>query len=76
MLNRLHLINQSNTILKCFFFNCSKYIYIYNIKSTILSNKIFLNFIFGCAGSLLLPMTFSSCSEWELLSSCDAQASS
>jgi len=31
--------------------------------------------IFGCAGSLLLPGAFSSCGEWELLSSCSERAS-
>ena len=36
--------------------------------------KIIL-FIFGCAGSSLLPGLFSSCCEWGLLSSCGARAS-
>ena len=36
--------------------------------------KIIL-FIFGCAGSSLLPGLFSSCCEWGLLSSCGAWAS-
>ena len=35
----------------------------------------FYLFIFGCAGSSLLLRLFSSCSEWELLSSCGAKAS-
>ena len=32
-------------------------------------------FIYGCAGSLLLHLLFSSCSKWGLLSSCRARAS-
>ena len=42
------------------------YIYIY-IKN--------LFFISGCAGSLLLCGLSSSCSKWEILSSCRSQAS-
>ena len=29
--------------------------------------NLFYSFIFGCVGSLLLRMAFSSCGEWELL---------
>ena len=36
---------------------------------------IWFIFISGCAGSLLLCGLFSSCSKWEILSSCRAQAS-
>ena len=37
---------------------------------------LFLKKIFGCAGcSLLCEQAFSSCNEWELLSSCGACAS-
>ena len=32
-------------------------------------------FVFGCAGSLLLPGLFSTCGDWWLHSSCGAQAS-
>jgi len=32
-------------------------------------------FIFGCSVPSLLSMGFSSCREWELLSSCDADFS-
>ena len=39
-----------------------------------LKKKFFL-FIYGCAGFFLLPWLFSSCIEWELLSSCSVQAS-
>ena len=34
-----------------------------------------IDLIFGCAGSLLLRWTSSSCGEWRILSSCSAQAS-
>ena len=37
--------------------------------------NIFYWFIFGHAGSSLLPGVFRSCDEWGLLSSCSAQAS-
>ena len=41
----------------------------------ILHFKLFIYFIFGWAGSLLLCRLFSGCSEQGLLSSCSAQAS-
>ena len=37
--------------------------------------KIIFKIYFGCAGCLLLHRLFSSCGEWQLLSSCSAQAS-
>jgi len=40
-----------------------------------LFKKIFILYIFGSAGFLLLPRLFSSCSNWGLISSCGAQAS-
>ena len=45
------------------------------VSSCSVSFFFFFNylFIFGCAGSLLLPHLFSRCDEWGIL--CDAQAS-
>ena len=37
--------------------------------------KIIFKIYFGCAGCLLLHRLFSSCGDWQLLSSCSAQAS-
>ena len=48
------------------------------MKANSLKNICFLKLylpIYGCGGSLLLRGLFSSCSEWELLSSCGARAS-
>ena len=45
---------------------------LYLLKNII---SVFIMFIFGHAGCLLLPRTFSSCGEWGLLSSCSVRAS-